>query len=176
MPMSVQVECPRCDKRQPGWAAYCRRCGLPLDQARPARLVSPPSTPPVTRLVGILIVGACLISMALLNSRTSPSRSGRYPGGGGGGGGGGVVHSPFNLWQAGPNGQTTPGNRRGHRRFRSDLPYTPGYDYGRNRHLAPYGIPMDIENPRSNGVPGADPYGGPSARAPGGGASRGPSR
>ena len=181
--MSVHVECPRCDKRVPSWAAYCRRCGLPLEHVQLARIVSPPSTPPLTRLIGIIVAGACIISMAAL------SRQGSYappaPGGyGGGGGGGGVVNFPFNPFGSGPNVQTTPSWPPGYEPPQPGVPYTPRYNSGRSRYGAPYGSPYGgpYTNPNGGpygnpyGSPRGGPYGGPSAPGPGGGGSRGPGR
>src|SRR5512132_3074353 len=94
-------QCPRCDKPLPSWAAYCRRCGLPLPQVERAVVVAHGASPPAGRLLGIVLVGVCLISMAALNSRSSdgPPRSGGYRGHGGGGagsgGGGGPVTFPL---------------------------------------------------------------------------------
>jgi len=174
----MQVECPRCEKRVPAWAAYCRRCGLSLEHAGPLPVVSTArATPPMTRLLGIILVGVCLISMAALNSRSpyDHPRSGTYrgAGGGGGSGGGGSVVAPFNPFgfapgvQA-PGVQAQPTWPQPYESFQPGRVYRPGYDPGRDHYVPSYRGPYG----RPYGPPYENAYGGPSVP----GATRGPGR
>ena len=174
----MQVECPRCEKRVPAWAAYCRRCGLSLEHAGPLPVVSTArATPPMTRLLGIILVGVCLICMAALNSRSpyDHPRSGTYGGGGGGGGGGGPVVAPFNPFGLAPGVQAQPAWPQPYDPPQSGRVYPPGYNSGQPGYYSgrdafvpsyrgPYGRPY--------GPPYGNSYGGPTVP----GAPRGPGR
>jgi hypothetical protein len=168
----MQIECPRCEKHVPAWAAYCRRCGMSLEHVVPLRLLSTArTTPPLTRLLGIILVG-CLICMAALNSRSpyDHPRSGGY-GGGGGGGGGGPVLAPVNPFGFVPGVQApgVQGSPTWPQPYESPQPgrvYRPSYNSGRDPYVPSYRGSYG----RPSSPPYGNSYGGPSA--PGG--SRGP--
>jgi hypothetical protein len=179
-PVSVQVECPRCDKRLPPWAGFCRRCGLPLDDARATRVFVPVASapPPVGRLVGIIVVGISLISMAALTSRTA-SRAPAYRGGGGRGGGASVV-VPLPPFGDAPDVVAVPDWPRGNEPPQPRRLYSPRYNTDPGRYGAPYRVPgvspYTVPHASPYATPYGSPYGNPSGPGPGGAGPRGPGR
>ena len=113
-------------------------------------MVSQAANPPAGRLLGIVLVGICLISMAALNRQSSPYDS-THTGGYHQGGGGGSVTLPFNpfpfdgaatsdRWSGGFD-PTNPG--RG---------YPPGFHPNVNHWVPPYRSPA-YGNPSPFGTP-----------------------
>ena len=179
--MFVLMECPRCEKRVPMSAAFCRRCGLPLARDLVSHSYAPRQSPlrpacgggaPPRRLARLVLVGVCAIAFAKLSTRRSTYGPAPYTGYGGGGGTVVVPLKPFDFG----TGVQTPGlpayRRRGfpegynpHQPGRHYPPGVPGYTPG--RYGPPYGNPY--------GNPSGNPYG-PSSPGSGDAGPRGPGR